>query len=72
MFIAEEDDAILTLTDALFNLNGIPFLKRSDLRESGRRHDLVNHYFNDGIQGMQARLMLQNLDNIELAAESSC
>ena len=55
---------------ALFNLNGISFLKRSDLGESGRRHDLVNHYFNDGIQGMQARLMLQNLDNIELAAEA--
>lgn len=30
----------------------------------------MNHYFNDGIQGMQARLMLQNLDNIELAAEA--
>ena len=51
---------------AFFNLNGISFLKRSDLSESERRHDLVEHCFSDGIQGMQARLMLQDLDNIEL------
>lgn len=55
---------------AFFNLNGISFLKKSDLKESGRRHDLVDHYFSDGLQGMQARLMLQDLDNIELTADA--
>lgn len=55
---------------AFFNLNGVSFLKKSDLKESGRRHDLVDHYFPDGIRRMQARLMLQDLDNIELTEEA--
>ena len=53
---------------AVFNLNGIPFLKRSDLKNPERRHELVSHYFgdSDSISGLQVRLMLQDIDNIEL------
>ena len=62
----QERNRAINQMHAFFNLNGVSFLKKSDLKESGRRHDLVDHYFPDGIQGMQARLMLQDLDNIEL------
>jgi len=55
---------------AFFNLNGISFLKKSDLGDSDRRHDLVDHYFSqDDLRGMQARLMLQDIDNIELSTD---
>jgi transposase len=55
---------------AFFNLNGISFLKKSDLEDSNRRHSLVDHYFSqENIRGMQASLMLQDIDNIELSAD---
>jgi len=66
----QERNRAINQMHAFFNLNGVSFLKKSDLKESGRRHDLVDHYFPDGIQGMQARLMLQDLDNIELTEEA--
>ena len=66
----QERNRAINQMHAFFNLNGVSFLKKSDLKESGRRHDLVDHYFPDGIRGMQARLMLQDLDNIELTEEA--
>ncbi len=57
---------------AVFNLNGISFLKRSDLKRSEKRHALVSRHFDDNgsIAGLQARLMLHGIDSIELHADA--
>lgn len=57
---------------AVFNLNGISFLKRSDLKRSEKRHALVSRHFDDNgsIAGLQARLMLHDIDSIELHADA--
>lgn len=67
-FIAakEERTRWINQLHALFNLNGISFLKKSDLDKSERRQDLVNHYFPEGLVHEQSEVMNMNLDNIEL------
>lgn len=70
IFMKETRTKLINKLHAIFNHNGVSYLKKSDLKEQSRRYELAYNLLPTEIAKSDATLVCGQIDSIEMACDS--